>query len=195
MLSRELFEQSCSEFVSNTKIQQLGWKWNIGDRSQGYLSMCCEKELDLDFDELNTEDITEYTEEEDVGVVNRPVQKLTKFEYHVAYSIVFNVPVLYFNIYHDNKVLRYDQIMKAFVEKKRKERHHLPEDLNMYTFITQGEHPVLNKIFFYVHPCQTADLCKLVGYNTSANYISSWLSFTGQCIELYLPILHEIKID
>lgn len=193
MIERNAFEASCRHFISHENIQRQGWKYIFDSRvGKGYLKMITERKIiKLNENSIALNCLSDYEEEEinDDSIIDTPVvSQMARFEYHVAYNEIFKVPVLLFNVYHHDMPLKYDQILKIFVgdEHDKNEKHWLPNDLNQYTFITQGEHPVLNTVFFYLHPCQTAELMSLVmnGNFIHANYIASWLSFFGRAVNI-----------
>jgi len=120
------------------------------------------------------------------------------FKYHIVYSEAYRVPVLYFNAYNmkDSSLLSVNQILR-FISHKNSGNALLPSDVNPYTFITQGEHPILSTIFYYVHPCETANVMQIVTASAQwqqnadlqlPNYITSWLSFIGRIIFLDIPL-------
>lgn len=59
------------------------------------------------FTYLQTEDLTSIDEEDGCQLELSSTECLT-YEYHVVYSHSYNVPVLYFNVYHQSKVKNSD---------------------------------------------------------------------------------------
>ncbi|GJV74976.1 ubiquitin-like-conjugating enzyme ATG10 isoform X1 [Tanacetum coccineum] len=110
-----------------------------------------------------------------------------RYDFHVVYSSSYRVPVLYFRAHSsDGQPLSLDEIEKnlptrsanALIESK-------------WTFITQQEHPYLNRPWYTLHPCGTSEWMKLLleGDNSTTNggkeqYLISWFSVAGQ-LNLY----------
>ncbi|KAL9643509.1 hypothetical protein ABK040_010123 [Willaertia magna] len=109
-------------------------------------------------------------------------------KYHVVYHPSFQVPSLFFNIYDENnQLLKLEQVINFC-----KENNILiskDQELNTFTFITQGEHPVLQTIYYYVHTCETKSFMN--DFGIVKNYIYTWLSFIGKSVKLYTPIIHQ----
>ena len=110
-----------------------------------------------------------------------------QLEYHVLYSPSYCVPVMYFNAYKPNgQLLALDDLWSAV---RARTRHDLqPESL--WTFLTQQEHPILGRPYFFVHPCHTADLMKQINGRglTPNEYLVSWISTVGHFVYLDLSI-------
>ncbi|KAL8261947.1 hypothetical protein R6Q59_026001 [Mikania micrantha] len=75
------------------------------------------------------------------------------YDFHVVLSSSYNVPVLYFRAYcSDGQPLNKDEIennLPAESAKMLKE--------SKWTFITQEEHPYLNRPWYMLHPCGTSE--------------------------------------
>ncbi|KAK1412692.1 hypothetical protein QVD17_34137 [Tagetes erecta] len=115
------------------------------------------------------------------------------YDFHLVYSSSYRVPVLYFHAYSsDGQPLNKDEIEKSLST----------ESVNVlkeskWTFITQEEHPYLNRPWYTLHPCGTSEWMKLLlaGENrTTENrmeqYLISWFSVVGQVFGMRLP--HEM---
>ncbi|KAJ0944847.1 hypothetical protein HanPSC8_Chr03g0121321 [Helianthus annuus] len=70
-----------------------------------------------------------------------------------------------------------------------------------WTFITQQEHPYLNRPWYTLHPCGTSEWMKLLLANENSTaenrveqYLISWFSVVGQVFGLKLP-LDMVKSD
>ncbi|KAG6628818.1 hypothetical protein I3843_14G039600 [Carya illinoinensis] len=114
------------------------------------------------------------------------------YDLHIVYSAPYRVPVLYFRVYYsDGEPLQFEDIKK-----------HLPAHSaktlldSKWTFITQEEHPYLNRPWYKLHPCGTGEWMKLLfqgdvslARNGAAIevYLISWLSFVGQVVGLRIP--------
>ncbi|XP_055526378.1 ubiquitin-like-conjugating enzyme ATG10 [Wyeomyia smithii] len=102
-------------------------------------------------------------------------------EYHVVYSISYQVPVLYFNIYKsDGSMLTLEEAWKGFQEFCGESREQLRQTL------TQMEHPVLFRPFLALHPCRTSKVLENV--STNGNVIVAFVSSYGPFINLNLDI-------
>ncbi len=162
-----------------------------------------EEEIDDDGDEQNI-DLIETTvthHDNDVNDSSRLPMTPICFKYHIVYSESFQVPVLYFSAWNmdTSQYLTREQIMTIIIDKHRDDCI-LPKELNPYTMITQGEHPILSTIFYYVHPCETSKLMDLVWcsdddldreHNQQTipldQYVRSWLSFVGRLVLINVP--------
>ncbi|PWA34762.1 autophagocytosis-associated family protein [Artemisia annua] len=113
-----------------------------------------------------------------------------RYDFHVVYSSSYRVPVLYFRAHSsDGQPLSLEEIEKnlpttsanALIESK-------------WTFITQQEHPYLNRPWYTLHPCGTSEWMKLLfeGDDSTTKrgkeqYLISWFSVAGQVFGLKLP--------
>jgi ubiquitin-like-conjugating enzyme ATG10 len=107
------------------------------------------------------------------------------FEYHIVYSTTYRVPVLYFNAYKaDSSLLTLDEVWDELQPTE------MTED-NKWSFITQGEHPLLGIPFFFIHPCQTQQLMQQIktmhGEDNKPRYLLPWLSVFAPTAGLKLP--------
>ncbi|KAK9747798.1 hypothetical protein RND81_02G015200 [Saponaria officinalis] len=112
------------------------------------------------------------------------------YDFHIVYSNSYRMPVLYFRGYNsDGQPLTLSQIeidlpansAKVLTESK-------------WTFITQLEHPYLNRPWYTLHPCGTNELMKLLintlskSEDTPVRYLISWLSVVSQVVGLKIPL-------
>jgi ubiquitin-like-conjugating enzyme ATG10 len=191
MITQEDFHQQCKEFVNRPSAVKQGWTWC----EKGYCSLeqvhCLARRFifnnnseQCDFDDETLEDI-----DEDVSVIPSCTVSTTTtsndtipicFKYHILFSDLFQVPVLYFNAYNvqDSSLLSREQVLNFVTNKNQKKSGLIPSEyLNPYTMITQGEHLILGTIFYYIHPCETANLMDTVLSTSTTgtlNYIVSW---------------------
>ncbi|XP_056636714.1 ubiquitin-like-conjugating enzyme ATG10 [Diorhabda sublineata] len=107
-----------------------------------------------------------------------PDKKLiTNFEYHIAFSISYGVPVLCFNIWKQSgSMLSLEEYWRYNVRFN---------ECNMYETITQIDHPVLNQPFFTLHPCKTQEILEPL-MEKSKNPVISWLSVVAPFVQLEL---------
>ncbi|XP_078173067.1 autophagocytosis-associated family protein [Carex rostrata] len=113
------------------------------------------------------------------------------YDFHVAYSFTYKVPVLYFRGYKsDGCQLSLDEIKEELPS-------HSVEILEKlkWTFMTQEEHPYLNTPWYTLHPCGTSDWMKLLLSGTSCGeevaliqYLPAWMSVIGQAVGLRVPL-------
>jgi len=86
------------------------------------------------------------------------------FEIHIVYSISYQVPVVYFNVFHpDGNLFQLDEIQSLMKEA---------------VIITQCDHPVLSIPFWSVHPCETKVFMTEIFDSglEKCNYLVSWFS-------------------
>ncbi|XP_077226601.1 ubiquitin-like-conjugating enzyme ATG10 isoform X2 [Tasmannia lanceolata] len=114
------------------------------------------------------------------------------YDFHIVYSPSYRVPVLYCRGYRcDGHPLEFEDIKKQLSlhsSRMLKEAE--------WTFMTQEEHPYLNRPWFTLHPCGTSDWMKLLflGHTTPIKdviinqYLISWLSVVGQAVGLRITL-------
>lgn len=114
------------------------------------------------------------------------------YDFHIVYSNSYRVPVLYFRGYCiDGQPLVLVDIEKDLPANSSKM---LTE--SKWTFITQEEHPYLNRPWYTLHPCGTCEWMKLFYANKAPmvkgvlvdQYIVSWFSVVGQVVGLRTPL-------
>ncbi|KAI9075664.1 hypothetical protein K1719_042361 [Acacia pycnantha] len=119
--------------------------------------------------------------------------EINHYDFHVVYSASYKVPVLYFRAYHsDGQPLLFSEIEKDLPGLSLKL---LSE--SKWTFITQEEHPYLNRPWYKLHPCGTSEWMKLLfsthkslttNGSTIEHYLISWFSVVGQVFGLKIPL-------
>lgn len=189
---------SCDEMKRN------GWIWN-GEYAlmTTHQFLNCSRNYEMvsygDDQELNSCEINEEVEDLNIQVSNitksvvEGINELFLIKYHVVFNEVFQCPALYFNIYDSTDQLLQPQQVVDLFQRIGQSRGYIPvNNFNPYNFITQGEHPILQTIFYYIHPCETHSLMETICMNTTPrNYIYSWLSFFGKAINLHVPIIEK----
>lgn len=107
------------------------------------------------------------------------------YEYHIAFSESFCVPVLLIKALHASGVaLSLDEIWNASCLA----RH----TADRWTVISLGEHPLLADGFFWLHPCRTAELVRTLGAGEALSPVEQlvlWLSAYGPAVGLHVPPL------
>lgn len=113
-----------------------------------------------------------------------------RMEYHIVFDEIFQVPVLYFrcqNCSTQEYLYKPEQVLALFPMQQH-------DNLPIQMIVTQGEHPHLQTIFFYLHPCQTNDLIQQVSQEIVCSVehenllLFTWLSTYGACIGYAFPI-------
>ncbi|XP_067630159.1 ubiquitin-like-conjugating enzyme ATG10 [Eurosta solidaginis] len=127
--------------------------------------------------------------EDEKAVVLEPTYNLLKLEYHILYSISYEVPVLYFRIYRDDgSLVGLEDAWHIFRCNNRNSRctdgTSSPTDADMLNIMTQMDHPILRKPYFAIHPCRTAQLLGQAGI--SRNRILTFISLVGPYVKLVL---------
>ncbi|KAK4771156.1 hypothetical protein SAY87_031688 [Trapa incisa] len=116
------------------------------------------------------------------------------YDFHIVYSFSYRVPLLYFRVYGaDGQPL-------ALSEFERDLPVGSADELlkSKWTFITQEEHPFLNRPWYKLHPCGTSEWLRLLIHTDHSVqsreaaieiYLLSWFSFVGQIFGLnMLPV-------
>ncbi|KAJ0234084.1 Ubiquitin-like-conjugating enzyme ATG10 [Hirschfeldia incana] len=182
------------------------WSWvplinrTLLKKEEGYLSL--EKiiilsSLDGNAEEEESVDVTADWSEKEESIEDHTVLvqsvdgEAHYYDYHIIYSASYMVPMLYFRGYSsDGKPLSLDVIKRD-----------LPSSSvsllleSKWTFITQEEHPYLNRPWFKLHPCGTEEWIKLLSESRSSDgcqmpielYLVSWFSVVGQVVGLKIP--------
>ena len=121
-------------------------------------------------------------------------------EYHIVYSISYEVPVLYLNAsYSNGRQLPLEDTWRLISER------FTTTETDKWGLLTQQEHPLLSRPFYYIHPCYTA---RVMGqatslrregeshsadvscdkHTSSGNYLVTWLSMFGALVGLKVPL-------
>ncbi|KAG8640413.1 ubiquitin-like-conjugating enzyme ATG10 isoform X2 [Manihot esculenta] len=130
---------------------------------------------------------------DDATLVHSNHHEVHYYDFHIVYSASYRVPVLYFRGYDSEGLpLQLNEIEKDLPACSAKV---LLE--SKWTFITQEEHPYLNRPWYKLHPCGTSEWMKLLFLDEAALaenrvaielYLVSWFSVVGQVIGLRVPI-------
>ncbi|KAE8099781.1 hypothetical protein FH972_017735 [Carpinus fangiana] len=175
--------------------------WGASHDVEGYLSLenIILRSIEEEHDELSCPQkeetsCSEKAEPIDIAtLVQSNCSKVRYYDLHIIYSASYRVPVLFFRAYYsDGEPLGFNEIekdlpahsVKALLDSK-------------WTFITQEEHPYLNRPWFKLHPCGTSEWMKLLFHVDVALakngvaielYLLSWLSVVGQVVGLRIPL-------
>ncbi|XP_017061409.1 ubiquitin-like-conjugating enzyme ATG10 [Drosophila ficusphila] len=99
-------------------------------------------------------------------------------EYHVVYSISYQVPMLFFQAHRSNgSLLDLEAIWNLFMAETNAN--------DLYQILTQMEHPVLFRPFMALHPCRTAEVLRQFG-QPSSNQVITFISLYGPHVQLHL---------
>ncbi|XP_047172368.1 ubiquitin-like-conjugating enzyme ATG10 isoform X1 [Vigna umbellata] len=185
------------------------WQWILcpkqhlvaSHKVEGYLSMenMCHIKSSEEEDCIRSltwkEDSNDLQREEpvDCGTLVCPEHEVNHYDFHIVYSSSYRVPVLYFRSYHsDGQLLSFNEIEKDLPCNSAKL---LSE--SKWTFITNEEHPHLNRPWYKLHPCGTSEWMKLLFDGDSSlnrnglvieRYLVSWFSVIGQVVGLKIPL-------
>ena len=119
---------------------------------------------------------------------------LLAFTFHIVYSEAFGVPVLYLNVSSaSGRTLVNKQLYDALGLLSSA----TPSDSADSLILTQQEHPILFRPFYFVHPCKTAEWMSITAAadanthtNADINYTLKWLSFLDSSLRLNLINVH-----
>lgn len=118
--------------------------------------------------------------------------ELFNFNYHVVYHPSYMVPMLCFNAWDSSgrMITDYDQIWTIF---KANLPLGYPESMDLYSILTQIDHPVLQTPVWACHPCKTPEL--LASLSSSNNKVLSIMSTFGPVIGLSLDLCYAKYLD
>lgn len=103
------------------------------------------------------------------------------WEYHILYSTSYSVPLLYFNVRNvSGKLLPLEDVWNILNVPKE-------ELKDKWSFVSQQEHPILLRPYFYLHPCKSFEFFK-VCENSSVNPFVTWLSSIAHIVHLNVPL-------
>nr|GMD61177.1 ubiquitin-like-conjugating enzyme ATG10 [Ipomoea batatas] len=126
-------------------------------------------------------------------LVQQHKHERSHYDFHVVYSLSYRVPVLYFRAYwSDGQPLALGDVENDIPASTLRELN-----VSKWTFITQEEHPYLNRPWFTLHPCGTSEWMKLLFTSDASavalggvavdRYLVSWFSVVAQVFGLKLP--------
>lgn len=123
----------------------------------------------------------EISNEETQTTLLPPIHQTTLVEFHIVYHTIYQTPVLYFRASTIDGLPLPSDVVTHDVE--------LPGSTARSTIVAMEEHPVLGKLFSYLHPCETAAAMQLLQAQCQKNdnareslemkvpwYLASWLS-------------------
>jgi len=142
-------------------------------------------------DNLDLVESQELDTEDDVSSLKNSNTVAHFYDYHIVYSTSYQVPVLYFNAYHqDGSLLDWEEIWNDLPENFQNEE-------KRWNLITQNDHPVLGIPFYFIHPCETAKLVEVLQSTETTNnrnVLLSWLSVVAPVVGLPLSISYHVYL-
>lgn len=193
------FEAYSKDFA--TMSEKVGDSWELRTTNSApaivYLVKTCTQVLEADdaeCDNLDQRVETDLVEESDDGVVQQRVQQCSvpvRLEFHVVYSVSYEVPTLYLHAsYQNGKALSISDVWKLIPS------IHDSSTNAKWSLLSQQDHPILNRPFYYIHPCHTATALSAVYSRPkdvrtvpdNINYILTWLSMFGPMVGLNVPL-------
>ncbi|XP_022848935.1 ubiquitin-like-conjugating enzyme ATG10 isoform X2 [Olea europaea var. sylvestris] len=168
------------------------WSWLPSSKRPGipFNHVDHHKGHQIEKEEYSCSNVDEFID--DAILVQDYCREVNHYDFHIVYSASYRVPVLYFRAYQsDGQTLVLDEIEKDIPPNSGKLLRE-----SKWTFITQEEHPQLNRPWYTLHPCGTSDWMKLLLTNeasvvqggvTTEKYLVSWFSVVGQVFGLKIP--------
>ncbi|XP_052863562.1 ubiquitin-like-conjugating enzyme ATG10 [Anopheles cruzii] len=172
---------SCLQFVKFS--QNIGDNWELVTSESKEIYICSKKmtrfKVNAQAPGLGAE-FAEFTDI-DPSCATVSFEKNEQFlvEYHVVYSVSYQVPVLYLNI-QDSRGQTIDLQTAWLLLETLKEIG----SKGAYCTLTQMEHPILQRPFLCVHPCKTHEI--IDSLPNSKQSIVTFLSTYGPFVKLYL---------
>ncbi|XP_017078590.1 ubiquitin-like-conjugating enzyme ATG10 [Drosophila eugracilis] len=113
--------------------------------------------------------------------------ELVSVEYHVVYSVSYQVPMMFFQAHRsDGSLLDLEEAWKLFMPETKA--------IDLYQILTQMDHPVLFRPFMALHPCRTAEVLQQFG-QPSSNQILTFVSVYGPHVQLHLQNEYGLSKD
>uniref|UniRef100_A0A336KKK8 Ubiquitin-like-conjugating enzyme ATG10 n=1 Tax=Culicoides sonorensis TaxID=179676 RepID=A0A336KKK8_CULSO len=111
-------------------------------------------------------------------------EQIFKFEYHILYSLSYSVPVIYFNVVKidTGQLLSLEEFKEIFVNKNDLDA----TKMDLYSVLTQMEHPLKFRPFLVLHPCKTEEVLR--NFLDSRNKVLTFISLYGPFIFLNLEL-------
>ena len=129
--------------------------------------------------------ITQIPSEDICEVITQPSQYING-DYHVIFSHVYNVPMLFFNLSHSNGAkLKLDEVWEL--------SRYTVGDTDRWSFLTEDEHPILCIPYFCLHPCNTGRFMERLLTLKSSSYLLMWLSVVSAVVKLDVPLVEYSK--
>ncbi|XP_021695105.1 ubiquitin-like-conjugating enzyme ATG10 [Aedes aegypti] len=180
-LTEEQFRDAAERFLERS--HRIGDDWELVKSENGtYLTKRLKQTLKKEKAETAGEDEELIVDDPSLGRPTPSDEDVYQFEYHVVYSVSYQVPVLYFNAYKsDGTMLRLEEAWQGFRDLASESREQLRRTL------TQMEHPILFRPFLALHPCRTAQVLGNVATGCG-NLLVAFISSYGPFVNLNLDV-------
>jgi len=142
------------------------------------------EEIEIEVDGHDDDEIVIFGEDDAKTIEHGPTTHTV--EYHILLSPIYSVPVLYFNIYPISiasaPVHNISDVYSVLVPAHRLQDI---ESIGVQGGISQGDHPILQRPFWFIHPCNTAEALKEWGEGLNLeNYLMIWLGMVQDVVRL-----------
>ena len=186
MITEEDFVREIKYFHSISEKLNDQWQLHKPDKKIFYQTPWLSKKYII---KLNSEQtigkVSKETIPIDTSEATTPIAEYINGDYHIVFSHVYKVPVLFFNMSHPNGVkLKLEEVWEINRESIG--------NSDKWSFITEDEHPILSMPYFCLHPCNTGILMGNIlpteeGKGT-ASYLLMWISVVGSVMKLDIPV-------
>ncbi len=191
-LNRSEFNENISEiYIKSKKLQDFSWSLiechQTVDQQTSKLQFSYTK-IDPTH-KINQRDGVLYLEKVNQRLVelDSSCKEILTFVYNVVYSDSYNVPVLYLNAFKSTgSQLNSEEFKKLFIAHEQLNHESADARIHLVNLLSQQEHPLVFKPFYFLHPCKTADWMYATEINNQIkdaytpkkiNYTLKWLSF------------------
>ena len=105
-----------------------------------------------------------------------------RLEYRITYNEAYAVPKLLFRgSLQDGTPVPLSYFWECFAK-------NFPQHQNdIWSTISQTEHPITGVPYFFLHPCTTATLMSDINPPTGLAYLTFWLSYIARYFNLFIP--------
>ena len=186
MITEEIFVKEISRFSSISDKLNDNWQFHQPDNtaypqtpwlSKRLTKLIQTKPSDSPITQIQSEDICE--------ILTQPSQCING-DYHIIFSHVYNVPMLFFNLSHSNGAkLKLDEVWELTRD--------TVGDTDKWSFLTEDEHPILCIPYFCLHPCNTGRFMERLLTHKSSSYLLMWLSVVSAVVKLDVPFVEYYK--
>jgi ubiquitin-like-conjugating enzyme ATG10 len=205
-ITRQVFNENILEIIKKSSIIGDCWKLKYYTQEDKLKSedpsfvpnIYIEKEIQQkQSNQSNQSEATVQAEQDDneSDTVNTHSQDILTTSLNVIYSDSFNVPILYLNVYKSNgKCLSYEELYKFLsipccLNERESNELSIKRNELVDLYLTQQEHPVKGKPFFFLHPCRTGEwMAQTAIKKEETNYSLRWMSFIFSQIGIKMDI-------
>ncbi|ORX50555.1 hypothetical protein DM01DRAFT_1096478 [Hesseltinella vesiculosa] len=125
----------------------------------------------------------------EIGRADQSPTTVVTLDYHILFSPSYQVPVLYLDAFFtDGRQLTLDDLYRLVIPPVYKDdlqKAHLQAQGS----VTQADHPILGRPFWYVHPCDTQTLLRTLSPAPPLDaYMKTWLSLVGPVFQCPVPL-------